>query len=259
MAQKDNILQELRELQSSLAKSATGLVYQVPAGYFEDLAGQVLRRIKALESTDVREELNHLSPLLNSLSRQMPYNVPTGYFDQLEETIAIIGTEDETPVAELEMLSPLLSGLKKEMPYSVPAGYFQQIGKATTTEGTQETRVVSITKRSWFRYAVAAVITGVIVMSGFLVFNNKNKINPEENSYAWVEKSLKKVSTDDIDEFTELAVDGTVASADIRSEVNEINEIRELVKDIPEKDIQQFIEETESAEPDVSNDELFMN
>ena len=50
MNQSSNILQELKELQSSLADKALGNTYAVPEGYFEGLAREVLNRIKALEA-----------------------------------------------------------------------------------------------------------------------------------------------------------------------------------------------------------------
>ena len=68
MTQKDHILQELKELNSSLVNLSQQNVYSVPVGYFDGLAAQVMKRIKALEAINAKEELNHLSPLLNSIS-----------------------------------------------------------------------------------------------------------------------------------------------------------------------------------------------
>ena len=65
MTQKDNILQELKELKSFLVNLSLQNVYSVPAGYFDGLAVQVMKRIKTLEAIDAKEDLNHLSPLLN--------------------------------------------------------------------------------------------------------------------------------------------------------------------------------------------------
>jgi hypothetical protein len=259
MTQKDNILQELRDLHSSLVNAASQNIYQVPAGYFDGLAEQVLRRIKALEAVNAAEELNHLSPLLNSISKKMPYSVPSNFFDGLAESITgSVINEHQTPAEELETLSPLLSGLKKEMPYSVPMGYFETIN--TTTVIQPPAKVISITKQSWFRYAAAAVVTGFIIMAGFLVFNKQGNIDPKEKSFAWVEKSLNKVSTDDIDKFVELADEEApvIASADASNEIKDKNEIKELIKDVSDKDLQDFLDETRSDETD-SNDDVLMN
>ena len=179
MTQKDNILQELSELKSILANSAPQNVYTVPAGYFDGLAGQVLNHIKAMEAKNAVEELGYLSPVLSKISKQMPYAVPAGYFEGLGETLLQSVRESNdyrTAKEELETLSPLLSGMKKQMPYSVPQGYFENLtGKISAEENKQAVKIISITSRKWFRYAAAAMITGLIVMAGFLYFNGSKE------------------------------------------------------------------------------------
>ena len=56
MIQKENILQELNELKSSLATVTPQNVYTVPVGYFDGLVAQVLSRIKAVEAKNAVEE-----------------------------------------------------------------------------------------------------------------------------------------------------------------------------------------------------------
>ena len=255
MSQKDNILQELNELQSSLVNAVPGNLYQVPAGYFDSLAEKVLNRVRALETGNAGEELNDLSPLLSSISKKTPYSVPVGFFDELDGRIAALITHEEQQTAseEIEELSPLLSGLKKEMPYTVPQGYFENINPAVP----EKTKVISITRQKWFRYAAAAVIVGFVATAGFLVFNKPSSIDPNKQSFAWVEKNLKKVSTDDINSFVELAdkENTSIAKADIK----ESDEIKELIKDIPEKDIQSFLDETGAVESENAGDDLLLN
>lgn len=256
MTQRDNILQELNELQSTLTNVSSQNVYQAPAGYFDNLADHVLNRVKALETENATEELNYLSPLLSSISKKLPYSVPSGFFEELDEMIIHAVKDDSgmlTSAEELETLSPLLSSLKKEMPYSIPEGYFENINAAPVIQ--PQAKVVSITRQKWFRYAAAAVITGFIVTAGFL-FTKKNEINPDQKPFAWVEKNMKKVSTDQINEFVQLADEQApiVASVDAITK----NEIKELIKDIPDKEIQDFLNETQTEETD-SNDDLLLN
>ncbi|HEX7847246.1 MAG TPA: hypothetical protein VF476_15705, partial [Chitinophagaceae bacterium] len=201
MTQRDNILQELKELESPLAVWPVQHVYTIPAGYFDGLAEQVLNRIKALEATNVSDELLFLSPFLDAVSKEMPNNVPAGYFDELSGSMMklVADSNEQTAKEELETLSPLLSGLKKEMPYSVPAGYFE------TLSAKPETKIVSITSRKWFRYAAAAVIVGVVATTALLIGNN----NPgSTKSFAKFEKTLdkeiKKASDKELTEFVEL-------------------------------------------------------
>jgi hypothetical protein len=259
MTKKDNILQELKELQSSLAKTEPQNIYHVPTGYFEDLADKMLNRIKALEAKTATEELSYLSPLLNSISKKIPYSVPAGFFDSLEKTIKEVSKNDSdvlTPAEELETLSPLLSGLTKKMPYSVPQGYFENLD--TTLEPAAfapKAKVVSLAKQTWFRYAAAAVVMGFIVMTGFLIFKPK-PIDPNVKSFAWVEKNMKKVSTDEIDKFVEMADEEAPVVANVDTKTT--NEIKDLIKDVSDKELEDFLEETPAEEP-ADNDDAIMN
>ena len=260
MTQNDNILQELKELKSSLAGLAAQNIYSVPNGYFEGLANQVLNRIKAMEAANAAEELGHLSPMLSNVSKQLPYTVPAGFFESLEEKLmqTVRNSNDyQTATEELEMLSPLLSGLKKEMPYSVPQGYFENLAPDINTQiNKTETKIISIGSRKWFRYAAAAVITGVIVMAGFMILN-KDKVTADKDSFAWVKKNIKKVSTEKIEEFIQLTdVEKSVASTD-----NKVQEVKELIKDVPENEIQSLLNDTQFLDDDINaaSDETMMN
>ncbi|MEO6612578.1 MAG: hypothetical protein ABIT05_14240 [Chitinophagaceae bacterium] len=242
MTQRDNILQELNELNSRLANTQPQNVYSVPAGYFDGLADQVLDRIRAIGASTAVEELGHLSPLLSKLSDKMPYSVPAGYFEQLENNVLGIIRESndyQNSKEELETISPFLSGLKKQMPYSVPQGYFE-----TVVSGQPAAKIVSFTNRKWFRFAAAAMITGLIALAGFLYFNSRNQFDPVEQPYAWIKKSIKKVDSQTIDAFVKLADEELPAQTDIASTPVKPGEIKELLKDVSDKEIQQFLDET---------------
>ena len=251
-----NAAEELNHLSPLLKSISRNTSYSAPAGYFDSLSEQVLNRIKALEAGNVAEELSYLSPLLNGISKKSTFTVPDGYFDNLEQTMRLPIQSDingETAAEELASLSPLLGGLKKEMPYSVPQGYFEELNKPANTKIVKPAaKVVSISKHKWVRYAAAAVITGVLVTAGFLFLNNE-KIDPSEKSYAWVKKSVKKVSTDDIDKFVQLADEAlpVIASVDVAADAK--IEIKELIKDISDTEIQDFLEETQAEESDTDN------
>jgi nitrogenase subunit NifH len=265
MTQKENILQELNELKSTLATVAPQNVYTVPVGYFDELAAQVMNRIKATEAKNAAEELGHLSPLLSNISKQMPYAVPTSYFEGLAEKLmqSVRESNDyQTAKEELETISPLLSGLKKEMsartghsdgPYSVPHGYFESLGEK---RNKPVTKVVSITQHRWFRYAAAAVVTGVVVLAGFIYINSRNAVDPVDQPYAWVKKSLKKVDKADIDAFVKLADEELNNQAVVATNPVKPDELKELLKDVSDKEIQDFLDETTVTE---SSDETMMN
>lgn len=254
-----------------LANTIPQNIYAVPAGYFDGLASQVLSRIKAMEAANASVELEYLSPMLNNMDKKIPYAVPSGYFEGLaENAMRSVGesSDYQSAAEELETLSPLLGGLKKQMPartghsgwpYSVPQGYFENLAeKIVTEENKPAAKVVSFTGRKWFRYAAAAVTIGVVLAIG-LVFITKEKVTPETNSYAWIKKNVKKVSTENLEQFIEMAdTDESVVSADIKTE-----EIKELVKDVPQQEIENLLEDASILEDDgvrnTTADETLMN
>jgi hypothetical protein len=257
MTQKDNILQELNELQSSLVNIDVQNVYMVPAGYFDNLVMQVLNRIKALDTENAAEELSYLSPLLNSISKKMPYAVPADFFNKREEKIMQImqkDNEEQTAAEELETLSPLLKSLKKEMPYSVPQGYFEGLNSPVNIEEARPAaKVISITKQKWFRYAAAAMIIGFIAIGGFVFLNKKENIDPKTQSSEWVKINTTKISIDDINNFVQLADEGVsqdVAIVDTKNELKDRNDIEELTKNISDKEIEDFLVDAQVSEPD---------
>ena len=254
MTPHNNILQELNELQSSLAGLAIQNTYSVPEGYFEGLAGQVLKRIKAMEANNAADELKLLAPSLSNISKQLPYSIPVGYFDGLEDRMMQVVRESndyQTSGEELEAISPLLSGLKKQMPYHVPQGYFETLATDINTGSAKaETKVISLTSRKWFRYAAAAVVAGIIAMAGF-TFLGKDKVDAVTNSRAWVEKNVKKVPTEKIEEFIQLTDEEKTAKESIASiDNNKVEEVKELIKDVPEKEIQSLLNDTELLDDD---------
>lgn len=295
MTQKNNILQELQELNSNLAAHTPEPVYQVPAGYFDSLAQSMLTRIRAMEAASageellilsptvshlpklvpytvpqgyfeelisrlmkviraseaatVREEIGHLSPLLSGLSKKMPFSVPQDYFDQLP--LEDISNQHLSAKEELENLSPLLGSLKKEMPYEVPQGYFENIQSPIVPEEKKSAaKVVRFGAARWMRYAAAAVVAGLIITFAF-VFIKKDKITADKDSFAWVKKNVKKVSDEKLDEFIQLAdAEKAVASADSKNRV----EVRDMLKDVPEEEIQSLLEDTKDLEDDQAID-----
>ena len=143
MTNRNDILNELRELGSNLSAAPFENIYSVPVGYFEGFASQVFARIKALEATEAKDELNILSPYLNNLSKENPFKTPIGYFDGLEERMMNLvrtSADYQTSDEELESLSPLLQSLKKENPYTIPLGYFENLSAPVV----EKTKVVFI-------------------------------------------------------------------------------------------------------------------
>jgi hypothetical protein len=185
----------------------------------------------------------------------MPYSVPAGFFQDLNEDVLkkIRENEDhQTSEEEIEILSPLLSSLKNKNPYSIPAGYFE---KLETKVEKKETKVIPITRRRWYRLAVAAVVIGIVAISGLAIFRSK-QVDPNKNPQAWIEKNVdKKVSKDKIDAFVKLAEDESINVADEKDDVKHA-EIKELMKDVPEKEIVDFLNDAVALESNSGTDGL---
>ncbi len=177
----------------------------VPGGYFEGLADNIMSRIK-LESLATADETEN--SLLDTVKNINVYTVPPGYFDSLPESILskvlITGVDNEEE-------SALLAPAKNINVYTVPVGYFDVVAGNLMKQISTPAKVVQMGKRrALVRYAVAAVITGILGFSLFTVFNKSGdtKSNNElaailktgkeiadENSF---DKKLDEISDDDI-------------------------------------------------------------
>lgn len=251
------ILNELNDFGSDLSKISSQNLYEIPDGYFEKLADQVLNRIKALEATSAEEELKILSPVIAGISRENPFTVPDGYFDNLSERLmqgicehADYLTSDE----EISSLSPLLSTISKKSTYTVPAGYFDNLN--TVIEKKEKPKVISITSRKWYRFAVAAVILSIVSISA-LLFINPKQIDPNKNPQAWVKKNINKtVSKEQLADFVALTKGNESATS--LSDNIKTDEIKILMKDVSEKEIQEFLNDAVALES-IDAEDIFLN
>lgn len=246
MTQRNNILQELKDLGSSLDANLAQTPYAVPDGYFDGLAETVLTMIRS----------GYQPGFLDTISRETPYAVPSGYFDGLSERMLQIVRSKNKAVSvkeELESISPLLGSLKKEMPYNIPAGYFDSLH---IPEKATKAKVISIPGRKWLRYAAAAILTGAVALTVVLL-SVKEKLDPAVNSYSWVEKKMKKVSTDEIENFVEMANE-TLPQKDMVASAERSVEVKEMIKDIPATEIQEFLSVIPQEESNLE-DEVILN
>ncbi len=150
----DNLAEEVLAKVQLAPLQALPMPFSVPAGYFDSLAGNIMDKIRAQEQavpqSAVFEELQQLAPLFNTYGKKVPYSVPEGYFDNLAGNIIDKIKAQEQPVQhsevfeELAQLSPLLNSISRQMPYSVPEGYFQQFSVNITVQAPQQAKVVSI-------------------------------------------------------------------------------------------------------------------
>lgn len=177
----------------------------------------------------------------------MPFAVPAGYFEGLaEQALQSVreSSDYQTAKEEIESLSPLLSGLKKQIPYSVPEGYFEKLSAVPVEK---EVKVVSITHRKWLKYAVAAVVTGIVVLSGFLFLGNKKESS--DRIIAQVKKDVMKMDEtqkDNLIDFIDAGMNGK-ETAGINTD-DKSKEIKALLQDVSDEELKDFQEQTEDLQ-----------
>ena len=173
--------EELSSMSPVLLSLKSKNVFSIPDNYFDTINDSIIFSIKKLGKDNFQEELANLSPLLFSLKNKNVFTVPHNYFEVTSSAILAklknnnIDNSDE----ELKTLSPLLRSLKKENVFSFPDNYFESFAdNVYKTLTPQSAKVVTInSKKSWWKYAAAAIVTGVIAVSSLLVFNTSSPKN----------------------------------------------------------------------------------
>ena len=175
------IQNELKELNSILAGISNTNVYTVPDGYFEAMALDILNTL---------QQVSDISP--NAA-------VPEGYFEGLADGIM---NKIKDGLAMKDEGSALLSTVRNVNPYTVPHGYFETLAGNIVNQLPQPAKVIVMRKRSsFFNYAAAAVITGILGLSVVSIVDKRqqDKILPETAALNLnFDEALANVSDDDI-------------------------------------------------------------
>lgn len=241
-----NIQDELKELKSSLPAEKVQDAYSVPQGYFEQFAASVLERIK-LEEQDESQELENLSPLLASIPRKMPFSVPAGYFESSAGSLPAFTGQEELP--------EILTGLQGSNPYSVPDGYFESLPDQVLSRVSQPRgRVVSMRTR-WMRVAAAAMVGGIIAISGYFYFAGKQQAtpSPDVDNPQWVAQKLKNVENQELEEFIK-STDVSAKTPESSRKPSANDEVKALLKDVSVQEMQSFLNQLP-----VEEDPMLMN
>ncbi len=232
MNNRNAIQEELRDMNSSLPFDVKKPVFSVPEGYFENFASSVLARTKGEQAVTAADELQQLSPTLAAISKKTPYAVPEGYFSHAAENLpALIGDDD---------LPQFLAQHDKKLPYEIPAGYFDALPASLLKRVTApKTKVITLNTRKWMRVAAAAMVGGLIAVSGFFYFQGKRTIDPAEQPQTWIAAKLKGVSKQALDEFIQTADIDANRSKTQNSDVS--LEVRSLLQDVSVTEIDAFL------------------
>lgn len=152
MSPNPNIQAELEQISPTLAALPRTQVFRVPEGYFDQFPANILLTI---------------NPLHNN-------KVPDGYFDQLPAAIMNRIKASGLHNADQEN-SAILEGISRRNVFSVPDGYFEALPGQVMSRLPKPAPVVRMASRvSVFHYAVAAVLTGLVGLSLFNLFSQKD-------------------------------------------------------------------------------------
>lgn len=164
MNTREDILNELKSIAPALISIRELNVFKVPDGYFDNFSSALFNEINLQDSSVLPLEA------LNMM------DVPAGYFDTLAENIlAKIKAGQLTAAEELQHISPALAATGNDNVFTVPGRYFEDLPEIILSRVNTTAKVIAMKPRRFFsRYAAAAIVTGVLGLSLFSLFNKKN-------------------------------------------------------------------------------------
>lgn len=228
MTSAEDILAELKEIAPSIANINRTNVYSVRGDYFNDLPKSTLEHVKK----DLFE--SKLAP------SKVPFFVPAGYFDRLSSQIMqkVIGQSVQKEIyMELAEIAPLLNTISRSATYSVPDGYFENL---TLQSKTMKPGIVSITRTGRFlRYAVAAVISGLLVLGG-IRYTGEDKIVKSTGEVSNFSQQVNQLSEEEIENYLKNYPATDVPITNAESENQKIN-----TRDLTEEEILNFLREND--------------
>lgn len=136
-------------------------------------------------SEDIVNELKAISAVIAQINKQNVFDTPPEFFNEFPQKMIGFLKNNEVLITdisaheEIEQLSPLLASLKEKPAFSVPEDYFGTISKGITEQikaTSVKTPVININtgkRKIWVRYAIAALITGIVATGSLLVFNEQ--------------------------------------------------------------------------------------
>jgi hypothetical protein len=236
-------------------------VFEAPHGYFDNFPGLMVSRIRAMESDSPGDELKELSPLLSGIGKNVPFTLPEGYFQDLSQDVVAGVKAIEFVQQELEIVSPLLVQAKGRQVYQAPPGYFEKLPEIILKKVRKNAvkRVISIpSMKNVYRYAAAAVLTGMLAIGAWLFFNNGTSVGPDNemtsaNNQGIVSPAvMEKLSDEEIIRYLDknevyIPENYSMAATDMK-----VDDLKELLTDFSDEELQQYLD-NHSVSRDIIN------
>jgi len=272
MPRNVEIWNELVEISPAVANLDPQPPFKVPDGYFEGLAERIMSMIRAMDAQTPAEELSLISPLLGGIDRKMPNAIPEGYFENLSASFfsRLNSQVEETVDDEIKSISPLLGSLRKKPVFDVPAGYFESLEPAVPLPAQQSApaKIVPMgSRKTWLRYAAAAVLISFISGLGWLYFHNPNQTLPDggvartspKANDSGIRALLPQVSDEALASYLdneEDPIEPIITDEDLSNSFAILNadesDFKTLLNDIPDEEIQQYLKENPGSKDEIS-------
>lgn len=236
------ILSEIKAISPAVANLPKTNPFSVPLYYFETNVSNLIKHIK---QKHVNDENNSLNYILSTEKNNPAFGLPNDYFETFENKLMDKIRKVQSVEDELSEIAPGLILLRTNNPFVVPRGYFDSTVVRVQSGKKRLTKVSQI--KNILRYAAAACIIGFIGFSYFMIKSDHSvpSVTSSNKSQQAEELSLNDMmiyldQMDAIDHDNEEAFsidDESNLLVDLNKET-----IKELLDGIPDKGIQEFIE-----------------
>lgn len=202
------------------------------------------------EQQDILLELTSISPIVADLPKNTPFEAQEGYFQKFSSRIM---ERIKVQNIDNEELSPFMQSLKKENPFSVPEGYLSQFNVDIAPKKAKVVPLFGL--KAVLKYAAAASVIGIIATFATLFFSNTDKSTIGKlNGNTMISTdafALYLSEADMIEEDDELET----VMADSQSLLVQMDAkvISELLTEIPETEISNYIDIMKSEDPNLMN------
>lgn len=204
MDKENEILKELEEISPMLSQIQKVNVFEVPEYYFEELT----EKLTLFTLLNVNEESAFIPEKDIPLSQMR--DIPEGYFDSLSDHILSKIKNNEAQNEEEELINsfPVLYSLKDKNVFSIPQNYFQGLESTILNKINNKPAAKGVSIQSkWWKYAAAAVATGIIAVSSLFIFSDHSKVTVNTASSVtsakipdYIQSSYKYKTPEQVDE-----------------------------------------------------------
>ena len=202
------------------------------------------------EQQEILLELTSISPFVADLPKNTPIEAQEDYFQKFSSRIM---ERIKVQNIDNEELSPFMQSLKKENPFSVPEGYLSQFNVDIAPKKAKVVPLFGL--KAVLKYAAAASVIGIIATFATLFFSNTDKSTIGKlNGNTMISTdafALYLSEADMIEEDDELET----VMADSQSLLVQMDAkvISELLTEIPETEISNYLDIMKSEDPNLMN------